>query len=345
MRTSNEPEMPLSLRERVGRAWARHRTVFLMLHSAWALTTGTVIVLLARERYHLVLWVGLFLALTWTSTLFFGRAAVEPGAPPGLVHEVTSYITRVLYQETLFFLIPFYTYSTVIGSPNVLFMALLLGLALLSCVDLVFDRWLRTRPVFALMFFAIVAFAAINLLLPLLIELRPRFAAPAAALLAVGGAAPLALRTVGNRRGVQLQLAAAGVVLLAVATGLPELIPPVPLRMTRATFTSGIERTTLELADTLADHVSAAKVGGSLFVLVEAFAPSALPANVRLEWRRDGELLRLSREIGIIAHASGFRVWDGWHPTSGTIPPGRYRVVLETAGRRVFGVVTLQVDE
>src|SRR3989304_9671214 len=107
-------EVPLSLRERAGRLWGRHRTLIWMLHSAWALTAGTVIGLLARERYHLVLWVVLFLALAWASTLFFGRAAAaEPGAPPGFVHEVTSYVTRLLYHATLFFLLPFYAYSTV----------------------------------------------------------------------------------------------------------------------------------------------------------------------------------------------------------------------------------------
>ena len=56
-----------------------------MLHAAWALTAGTVIVLLARERYHLVLWVVLFLALAWASTLYFGRAAAaEHAGPRGL---------------------------------------------------------------------------------------------------------------------------------------------------------------------------------------------------------------------------------------------------------------------
>jgi hypothetical protein len=317
-----------------------------MLHSAWALTAGTVIVLLARERYHLVLWVVLFLALAWASTLYFGRAAAaEPGAPPGFMHEVTSYVTRMLYHETLFFLLPFYAYSTVVGSPNVVFLALLAGLAVLSCLDLLFDRWLRTRPVFALLFFAIVAFAAINLLLPLLIGLAPRFSAPAAAVLALGGAAPLALRTVSKGMGARLRLAAAAVVMLVVGIGLPSLIPPVPLRLERATFSSGIERSTLTPADSLTDNVTSAEVGESLVVIAEVFAPSALPANVRLEWWRDGELLRVSREVGITAHAAGFRVWDGWHPASGPVPPGRYRVVLRTAGRRVFGVVDLTVDD
>ena len=133
--------------------------------------------------------------------------------------------------------------------------------------------------------------------------------------------------------------------MLAVAMGLPELIPPVPLRLEHATFASRIDPDGLEPADTLTDDVSSAATGGSLFVLVEVFAPSALPANVRLEWWRDGELLRLSREVDITAHAAGFRVWDAWQPASGSIPPGRYRVVLRTSGRRVFGVAKLTVGE
>lgn len=341
------PEVTLSLFEKVGRTWVRHRTLLWTLHSVWALATGIVVVVFARERYHLVLWVVLFLALAWAATLYFGRAALVAAAgPPGGLHEVASYLTRHLYQETLFFLLPFYAYSTVIGSPNVLFLVLLGGLAVLSCVDLLFDHWLRAWPMFALMFFAVVAFATINLLLPLVLGVGPRFAALAAALLAVGGAVPLALRTAktGGRR-TKFQLGAAAVVLVAVAGGLPGLIPPVPLRMQGATFASGIDSRTLTLADTLRADVSAAELGGSLFVLVEVFAPSALPTHVRLEWWRGGELFRLSREVDIIAHAGGFRVWDGWHASAGSIAPGRYRVVLRTSGRRVFGVTRLTIDE
>jgi hypothetical protein len=316
-----------------------------MLHSAWALTAGTVIVFLARERYHLVLWVVLFLVLAWISTLYFGRTVFADGAAPGLVHELTSYVTRALYQETLFFLLPFYTYSTVVDSPNVFFVVLLGGLAVVACIDLLFDRWLRTRPVFALTFFAIVAFAALNLLLPLIGGIQPRFAAPAAALLAIGAAAPLALRTAPRTLGSRMRLIAAAVVMLVVVVGLPSLIPPVPLRLQRATFASGFEPGSHVLADNLPDPAPLEQLSGALVVLAEVFAPSALPANVRLEWWRDGELLRVSREVEITAHAEGFRIWDAWRPTSGSVPPGHYRVILRTSGRRVFGVATITVGD
>ncbi len=57
------------------------------LYSAWALLSGIAVLVLAHNRYGFLRWVVLFLALTWGSML-------------------------VMYQETLFFLLPFYFYST-----------------------------------------------------------------------------------------------------------------------------------------------------------------------------------------------------------------------------------------
>ncbi len=316
-----------------------------MLHSAWALASGIVVVLLARERYHLVPWVVLFLAVTWMSTLLFGRAAAgEPGRAPGLVWEVTSYVTRVLYQETLFFLLPFYAYSTVLRSPNVVFLLMLAALAVLSCVDLLFDRWLRTQPLFALAFFAIVAFAALNLLIPLLARIGPRFATPAAAVLSIGGAALLARRTVGQARRARLGLAVGAIALLAVAVGFPQLIPPVPLRLERVRFAAAIDRRTLALRRPRSSPAPSADVGRELYVLFDVFSPAAVPATVQLAWQRNRVPVRLSRDVAITAHAGGFRVWDAWHAPSGPVPPGRYRVVVETSDGRVFGVGRITLE-
>ena len=334
--------------------WESHRRLFWMLHSTWALASGIAVVFLARERYRLVLWVVVFLVLTWASTLYFGRVPSAAGtrtpgsgsraAPPRLAHEVTSYITRVMYQETLFFLLPFYAYSTVVDSPNVAFLALLGGLAVFSCIDLVFDRWLRTRPIFGLTFFAIVAFGALNLLLPLLFGLQLRFATPVAALLALAAALPLGWRFIHGRRRVTAGLVAAAAGFLTVAIGFPVLVPPVPLRMESATFARDVDRGTLAMQDSLRSPAPTSSVGSSLAVVVQVFAPSALPAMVQLEWRRDGRTVRESRDIEIVADHAGFRVWDVWHPTDGTVPPGAYEVVLRTQGNRVFGVAKLTVQ-
>ncbi len=350
--------------------WARHRRLFWMLHSAWALVTGALVAYLSHERYQLVGWVVLFLVLTWASTLYFGRAASAaadestPGAPetsasaeaaetpvdapldtspPSLAHEVTSYLTRIMYQETLFFLLPFYAYSTVVRSPNVVFAVLLAALAAFSCIDIPFDRWLRTKPVFGFVFFSIVAFAALNLLLPLTMGWRVRYSTPIAALVAIGFAIPLAIRASGSSRRARIQLGASALALLVVTIGFPVLVPPVPLRVLDATFATGIDRESLALTDTLPDEIAPAAIGDRLVVLIYVFAPTSLKAQVRLVWKRDGTELRTSRDFEITAYEAGFRAWDAWHPPGGSAPSGDYEVVLETTAGRVVGEATLRV--
>lgn len=339
---------PRTFRERSGAFWQRHRTLFWALHSVWALATGIAVVLLARERYAFVPWVVVFLGITWASTLFFGRQAGERAEElqpytPGLKQELTSYLTRTLYQETLFFLLPFYAYSTVLRSPNVLFLVLLGGLALFSCLDLVFDRWLRTRVVFGMLFFASVSFAALNLLLPFFFSLPPRLGTPLSAVLAVGSAVPLALQAGVRSRGTGLRIALAAAAILGIAIGLPSVVPPVPLRMESATFASDIDPETLQLADTLASAASAADIGERLVVLVHVFAPAVVPSRVSLDWTRDGEALKSSRTVEILAHEGSFRVWDGYRAPSGRVEPGRYEVVLRTQNGRVFGRASLSL--
>jgi hypothetical protein len=344
------PAPAASLRQRAWRFWSKHRTLFWTLHSVWALAAGVLVIWLAHEQYGFVPWVVLFLGLTWLSTLYFGRkatsasAGADPTRPPGPAAEATSYVTRMMYQETLFFLLPFYAHSMVIDAPNVAFMALFGSLAILSCIDLVFDRWLRTSQVWSLLFFALVTFAAVNLLIPLLAPVDPALATRIAAGVAVTGALPLALQ--GKRPSPKEAglLALATTIFLAIVIGFPRLIPPVPLRLQEVTFAAGIDRETLEPTIPLQDEVRSATLGDGLYVRILVFAPAAVPAQVNLRWEFDGEPIRDTRTIDITAHSAGFRIWDVWRPQSGRIEPGRYEVILETQARRVFGTATIVVN-
>jgi hypothetical protein len=331
---------------RVRRFWRRHRTAFWWLHSVWALATGIAVLMLARERYGFVPWVVGFLGITWLSTLHFGRQTteVDPDALPGVGAEVGSWLTRGMFQETLFFLLPFYAYSTVVGSWNLLFPVALGALALLSCADVVFDRWLRTKPVFGMFFFAVVAFSALNLLLPMTMGLDPARATPVAGALAVAMAIPIALQGSGRsgRRSAVGVLAGAAA-LLALTLFLPGIVPPVPLRLDSATFSDDIDRESLALGDTLTSPASTTAVGGRLVLLAEVFAPSSLPTSVQLVWSRDGAVVRRSREIRITAHGEGFRVWDAWVDPDGEVDAGAWEVRL-TSSDRVFGLVAIEIE-
>jgi len=225
----------------------------------------------------------------------------------------------------------------------VAFVALLAGLAILSCLDLVFDGWLRTSPVFSLVFFASVAFGALNLLLPMLLSMDPSLATPTAAGLSLASAAPLAMK--GRVRGswAWARLSAAGLAILVVALWLPGLVPPVPLRLQEIAFAAGFDRTTLEPRQPVEGDVDARELDGRLVVLARVFAPVNVPARIALDWYLDGALVRQSREVEILAHEGGFRFWDVLRPDEGTLAPGVYRVVLRTANDRVFGSATVNV--
>ena len=332
--------------ERLDRIWRRHGRTIWIAHSIWALGTGVVVLWLAQERYDFVYWVVGFLVLTWASTLFFGRPRSIDGdddLSARFGRGLASYLTRVLYQETLFFLLPFYAYSAVVPSWNVVFVALLALLAILACLDLVFDRWLRESPVFSLVFFTSVAFGALNLLLPTLFSIAPDIATPAAALLALASAAPLALGRRSRERGAWLRLGAAGLAILGVALWLPQLVPPTPLRLQEVAFAADIDRSSLEPIGAIGDGAASESLDGQLVVLARVFAPANVPARVSLDWYRDGALVRSSREVEIVAHEGGFRFWDALRPDGGAVAPGRYRIVLRTTDERVFGAAAVRV--
>ena len=278
-----------SLRSRADALRERHARTFWIAHSLWALAQGVAVAVLAEEHPDYAAFVLGLLALVWATTLFFCRSSLVAARPASLRVGFASYATRVFYQQTLFFLLPFYVRSTTPSSPNLAFTLALAALAALACLDLSFDRWLRASPRFAATFFFAVAYAALQLLLPLVARVPFELAQP----FALGLALAAAVASVGLPRGPArvprllgvLPAAALAIALLAA----PLLVPPAPLRV--ASF---------EIA-ARADAVRAT---------VSVAAPVAVPVDVTLCWRRGGEQLRESRDIAITAHGRGFRVWD-----------------------------------
>ncbi len=315
------------------------------MHSIWALATGAAVLVLAHNRYGFLPWVVLFLALTWGTTLFFSRFARDDVSPAfRFARGFVSYLTRVMYQETLFFLIPFYLYSTTLGSLNSIYVILIGALAVFSCFDLPFDRLLRTSRAFALAFFAIVSFSALQFFLPVLLRIKIHNGAYLAGLAAYLAALALAvpLRELGAPR--RLLAATAGVVLVLVAVRvLRPAVPPVPLRLVKVKIVERLDPRTLATSDDLGDSIPASTGKGTIYVVATVFAPTELPTSIALRTTRDGHEVRASRTVELAAHPRGFRVWDRVHAAGGRFPPGRYRIEVWTGegqlvGRRSFTV-------
>jgi hypothetical protein len=307
----------------------------------WALTTGLVVVVLAHERYSFVPWVFAMLALTWISTVFVSRPRGGASSLRRLGHGFISYLTRVMYQETLFFLLPFYVSSTPLlplPAPSAAFLLILIILAVLSCLDLPFDWLLQRSSLFALLFFSTVAFAALNLLLPVVLRVPLPRATAIAAWCAVASGLPLSLRGQRGQRRFFLRALLGSVVACSFAAGLIAtstlLIPPVPLRLKEVVFAEAVDRGSLRVHGKLRGPIAAAELGdGRLAAIVTVFAPTRSVAEVRLVWERDGDPLRESRLVEILGQEGGFRVWDAIVFPDGKAQIGRYRLSVYADGR------------
>ena len=318
----------------------RYHRLFWTLHSIWALFWGAAVLVLAHNRYGYVPWVVLFLGLTWATTLFFSRYRLASISPVmRFARGFVSYLTRIWYQGTLFFLLPFYFYSTTVPSWNCLFIAVLAALAVLSCYDLLFDRLLREHRVFAVVFFAVVTFAALQLLLPLVFRWRlelTTFLAAAASLLA---ALPLAY---GWRELLRpRRLAAAAVTFTLVMAGtwlLRPLLPPVPLRLSKVRFSAHLDTATLQGAPELSGTVAAdALRDGRLYAVATVHSPVPLRTRISLRLTSGGHLASSTREVEITAHELGFRIWGVLNAGPTGFAAGTYTAELRTAGGQLVG--------
>ncbi len=291
----------------------RYSRLFWTLHSIWALCWGAGVLVLAHNRHGYLPWVVSFLALTWASTLFFTRAT-SPAQSKAMRYakEFVSYLTRVMYQGTLFFLIPFYAYSATFPSPNAIFVGFLLILAVFSCFDLPFDRLLRRSRTFALTFFAVVTFAALNFFFPLFFKTRLHIGTYLAAALAVAAALPLAY---SFSEPLRPRLALKGILILLLAVlgtrAMRPLLPPVPLRLAKLRLAAELDTTTLATPRDWAEAIPATELThDKLYVVATIFAPSSIPTTVIIKVLRAGVVVRSSRVVELIAHEKGFRVWD-----------------------------------
>jgi hypothetical protein len=328
--------------------YQRYARVFWAAHSAWALFTGGVVLVLAHNRYGFLPWVVLFLTLTWASTLFFSRFAVGKDTPRlRFAHGFVSYITRVMYQETLFFLLPFYFYSTTFPSWNSGYVIALALLAVLSCFDMLFDWLLRNRRPFAVGFFAVVTYSALQFFVPLVFHVQIHNGAYIAAVLAFAASLPVAYSWQELRQGRRLaRMAVALALIIGVLKVGRALMPPVPLRLSAMSFATGINPATLQLEHELGRVVPAAELPqGRLYVRATIFSPGRLPVRVRLRFLRDGKIVKTSRTLGLVAHRRGFRVWEGIRGGPEGLAPGLYAVEVWTSEGQLVGRGEIRVTD
>jgi hypothetical protein len=323
-----------------------HQTLLWWLHSVWALAFGIGVMWIgARNFTYLrvaVVHVGFIWATSFLLPWVMRTHRLSPVWRPR-VQLAVNYFNKNFYQQVLFFILPIYALSTTPDSGNVVFLLVLATCAILSTLDLIYDRHLAVRPLWTAGFFGCTVFASVTAALPILWRVPP-----VAALWAAAAAAGLGVTTllIGERR-IEWQRTwfAGGLLLLGLALlveyGRP-FIPPAPLRLSSAVFGTDIDRATLrmpaELETLPADH------RGAVYVLTAIYAPLGLRDRVRHVWHVDGAQVWTSRWYEVNGgREEGYRLWTARSDLA--VPAGaRLHVDVETEGGQLIGRARLRTD-
>jgi len=317
----------------------RHETTLWWLHSVWALAFGVGVMWLGARNFTYLRVAIVHVVFIWATSLVLPWVLRSARLSPvwrGRVSLVVNYLNKNFYQQLLFFILPVWALSTTVDSVNVLMVAVLGACAVLSTLDLVYDRHLAVRRLLTAAFFACTVFGAVAAALPILWGVPP-----ATALRVAGAAAAFGVVTllIGERHDDWQRSWFIGGLMMLGLVGVVEhgrlAVPPAPLRLASSAFGTAFDRDAMVMTAPLAalapDHQ------GPVYVLTSIYAPLGLHERVRHVWYVDDVRVWASRWYDVDGgRTEGYRLWTG-RGTLALTAGSRIHVDVETEGGQLIG--------
>lgn len=241
----------------------------------------------------------------------------------------------------LFFVLPIYYASATLFSRNIVFV-LLVGLsAILSTLDIIYDRHLSVSRTLMALFFAFNLFALINVMLPVLWSVSNTWTTRVSAVVAAMGFLTLyyPLSRWKPRRVVFGALVT--IMMVALVEWGRVFIPPAPLRLASAEFGTSFQPESLRVESIVTELTARPTV--RLYGLTAIKAPLGLNERVQHRWYQDGKLIWVSPFYNMSGgREEGYRVWTAC--SFNNIAPGtELRLDLATEGGQLIGRAILRV--
>ncbi|BCS33151.1 hypothetical protein TBR22_A23780 [Luteitalea sp. TBR-22] len=321
-----------------------HETQLWWLHSLWALAFGIGVMWLGSRNVAYLRIAVIHVGFIWVTSMalpFIVRGGGLSRTWRLRAQLVINYLNKNFYQQLLFFILPVYWLSTTTGSRNVLFVVLLATAALLSTMDLVYDRHVAMRRVLTALFFAFSVFAGAAAALPILWQIRSAQALWMAAGIAALGATTLIMSE--KRIDWQRTWFAGGLIVLGlfliVEYGRP-FIPPAPLRIQAAAFGTQVDmRNGPQIRKVIAATPSDPR--GQVYVVTAIHAPSGLHDRVRHVWYLGDQAIKRSRWYDVDGgRKEGYRLWTPLS-LSPDLAGKALHVDVETEGGQLIGRASL----
>jgi hypothetical protein len=301
-------------RSRLVRFARKHGHKLWWIHSVYALGLGAGVVAFARQGFDRARLLAVSLGLAWLLVILFfrvfqsdreDRGPKSADAKTRARFYVMTYALKNLYQGMLFFLLPFYWKSTTFDAPNAWFVFFLGACAVLSTLDLVFDRVLMRWRTLASVFHGITLFGCLNLVVPALFpDTRTLYSLLAAAGITVIGFWTLHVTSRVLKKPIYIAVFAASVgVGLGLAYWARSAVPPVPMYVSSAAVGPK------QLPDgRLAMEVKTLhpSVIQELIAVTDVVVPGGKGDRLRHQWMHSGrEVHRSTEETSRIAGPKG----------------------------------------
>lgn len=312
----------------------RHGRKLWWFHSIYALGLGATVVLFAQRGFENARLLSVSVIAVWLLVLVYfrlfakrtetseQREALPPtttaGARAKLRFFVMTYVLKNLYQGMLFFLLPFYWKSSTPGAENFFFVMLLGACAVLSTLDIVFDRFVLRHRALASVFHGLTLFACLNLVVPALFpNTRTLYSLLTAAAITGVGFFSLHAPIGALLRGRNVAILVLGIAIGVTAAYFGRtFVPPVPMYVSRAAVgPKTLKDNSLRLA--MEVKVLRSSVIEELQAVTDVVVPGGQGDNLHHVWRHEGR--EVHRWASDTVHLGG--------------PRGTVRLLSKLAGR------------
>lgn len=257
---------------------------------------------------------------------------------------VLRYVTQLIHQESLFFVLPFFFITTTWLSGQLLFTGVLCVAALVSIVDPVYYRWLAERRLVYMSFHTLALFAVMLTALPVIFQQTTDetylYAMGAAIVLAI----PTLVKLVPEGRKWLGFLRLFGMILLLTGTlwFARYWVPPATVWLTNVHVSTQLDTDNRKPGAGLKTISARQLHAEGLYAYTAIRAPRGLSERVYHVWVHEGrEVQRIPLAIKG-GRQEGYRTWT--HKTRFPAEVvGDWQVQVVTEGGQMIGVVRFEV--
>lgn len=334
----------------------RHGRKLWWLHSAYALGLGVTVVAFAQKGFDHARWLAVSVGAAWLLVVLFFRLFGSGREQTQLEGAATTvklrffamtYALKNLYQGMLFFLLPFYWKSTTFWTENSWFVILLGVCALLSTLDIVFDRVVFRFRALASVFHGVALFGCANLVVPALFpDTRTLYSLLIATALSVLGFWTIHVKVemLRDKRWLLLFFVSATSA-LGLVYGARTVIPPVPMYVSRGAVGP------MTLPDgrlAMVVHELHPSVIDKLIAITDVVVPGGKGDRLVHVWRHDGNEVHRATETTskVDGPAGAIRLRSAL--TGRQLPKqlvGNWAIDVETQDGQLVGRVTFAVAD